>query len=109
VTSEPLHETGITVPATMTASDIRVNTVVKTGNSRFGQNGLGKDFPDFHINYYNGVVNKSKGFLLFFPYWLRRIKAGKGKFLTEEEYNGSFYKFEQHAANQLLRFLKLLL
>jgi hypothetical protein len=72
VTSEPLHETGVTVPAAMSAPDIRVDTVVKTGDSRFGQNGLGEDFSYLHINYYNGVVNKSKGLLLPYPIGRRR-------------------------------------
>jgi hypothetical protein len=34
----------------MTASDIGVDTVVETGDGRFGQNGFGKDFSDFHTN-----------------------------------------------------------
>jgi hypothetical protein len=38
----------------MSAPDIRVDTVVKTGDSRFGQNGLGEDFSYLHTKYYNG-------------------------------------------------------
>jgi len=60
VTSEPLHETGITVPATMTTSNIGVDTVIETGDRRFGQNGLGKDFPYFHTKYYNGLTGNDK-------------------------------------------------
>jgi hypothetical protein len=48
MTGETFHETGIAVPATVTAPDIRVDTVVKTGNGCLGQNGLGKDLFDFH-------------------------------------------------------------
>jgi hypothetical protein len=61
VTSKALHETGIAVPATVTASDIRVDTVIETGDSRLGQNGLGEDFSYFHKNYYNGTAGISKG------------------------------------------------
>jgi len=60
MTRETLHEARITVPATVTAPDIRVDTVVKTGNACLGQNGLGKDLLDFHHYYYNEEMNKSK-------------------------------------------------
>jgi hypothetical protein len=50
MTREPFHETGITIPATMTTSDIGVDAVVKAGNSRFGQDGLGKDLSYLHTN-----------------------------------------------------------
>jgi hypothetical protein len=50
VTCKPLHKTGVTVPATMTASDIGVDAVVKTGDGRFCQNSLGKDLSNFHTN-----------------------------------------------------------
>jgi hypothetical protein len=36
----------------MTTSDIGVDTVIETGNSRFGQNGLGEDFSYLHIQHY---------------------------------------------------------
>jgi hypothetical protein len=55
-----LHKTGVTVPTAMTTSHIRINTVVKTGNGRFGQNGLGKDFFYFHSKYYNGLTGNDK-------------------------------------------------
>jgi hypothetical protein len=60
MTGEPLHETGITVSAAMPAPDIGVDTVIKPGNSRFGQNGLGKDLFDFHLQNYNGEPKKWK-------------------------------------------------
>ena len=46
--SETLYETGITVPTTMSTSYIRIDTVIKTGDGRLGQNGLCKDLFDFH-------------------------------------------------------------
>ena len=45
---ETLHETGITVPTTMPTTYIPIVTVIKTGDGRLGQNGLCKDFFDFH-------------------------------------------------------------
>jgi hypothetical protein len=76
---EPLHEAGITVPATVTTSDIGVDTVVKTGNSRFGQNGLGKDLSYLHIKYYNGAGGNSKVLLVFFPLLPGEEKGWRGK------------------------------
>jgi hypothetical protein len=60
MTGEALHEAGITVSATMSASHIGIDTVVETRDGRLGQNGLGKDLPNFHIQYYNGGERKSK-------------------------------------------------
>jgi hypothetical protein len=60
VTSEALHETGITVSATMSASHIRIDTVIETGDGCFGQNGFRKDLPYLHLQYYNGEGRKSK-------------------------------------------------
>jgi hypothetical protein len=57
VTSEPLHETGITVPATMTTSDIGVNAVIETGDGRFRQNGLREDFSDFHTTIIMEIIS----------------------------------------------------
>jgi hypothetical protein len=48
MTGETLHETGIAVPASMSAPNIGVDTVIETGNGCLGQNGLGKDLFDFH-------------------------------------------------------------
>jgi hypothetical protein len=62
MTGEALHEAGIAVSAAMPASHIGIDTVVKTGDGRLGQNGFGKDLPNFHIQYYNGGGRKSKVF-----------------------------------------------
>jgi hypothetical protein len=48
MTGKTFHEAGIAVPATMATPDIRINTVVKSRNGCLAQNGLGKDFFDFH-------------------------------------------------------------
>jgi hypothetical protein len=60
VTCKPLHKTGVTIPTTMTTSDVGVDAVVKTGNSRFGQNGFGKDLSYFHTSHYNGLTGNAK-------------------------------------------------
>jgi hypothetical protein len=44
----------------MTASDIGVDAVVKTGDGRFGQNSFGKDLSYFHTEYYNGLTGNDK-------------------------------------------------
>jgi len=66
----------------MTTSDIGVDTVIETGNSRFGQNRFGEDFSYLHTKHYNGVGSKSKG-LLVSSYLLGEGKAGEGKSLIE--------------------------
>jgi hypothetical protein len=55
VTGETLHEAGIAVTTTVPASYVRINAIVETGDSRLRQNGLRKDFFDFHYTYYNGI------------------------------------------------------
>jgi hypothetical protein len=60
VAGETLHETGITVPAAMTATDVRIDTIIKARDGGLGQNGLRKDFFDFHYSYYNGGAKKLK-------------------------------------------------
>jgi hypothetical protein len=57
---ETLHETGITVTTPMSTSYIRIDTVIKTGDGRLGQNRLGKDLLDLHESYYNEEIRKSK-------------------------------------------------
>ena len=72
MTGEALHEAGIAVSAAMSASHIGVDTVVETRDGRLGQNGLGKDLPNFHIQYYNGGARKSKVFSLLPIRWGRK-------------------------------------
>jgi hypothetical protein len=60
MTGEALHKTSITISTTMATSNIGIDTVVKTGNGRFRQNGLRKDFPYFHTKYYNGLTGNDK-------------------------------------------------
>jgi hypothetical protein len=60
VAGETLHETGITVPAAMTATHIRIDTVIEAGDGGLGQNGLCEDLFDFHCSYYNGETKKLK-------------------------------------------------
>ena len=44
----------------MSASHIRIDTVIETGDGCFGQNGFRKDLPYLHLQYYNGEGRKSK-------------------------------------------------
>jgi len=50
ITGEALHESGITVSATMSASHIGIDTVVETGDGCFSQNGLEKISLTFTSN-----------------------------------------------------------
>jgi hypothetical protein len=63
MTGEALHEAGITVPAAMSASYIGIDTVVKTGDGRLGQNGFGKDLPNFHSK----IITDKRENRKFFP------------------------------------------
>jgi hypothetical protein len=56
MTGEPLHKTGVTISATMPTSHIGIDTIIKTGDGCLSQDGFRKDFPYFHINYYNGRI-----------------------------------------------------
>jgi hypothetical protein len=55
-----LHETGITVSTPMPATHIGVETVVKTGDRRSGENGLAKNLSYLHLYNYNGGSKKIK-------------------------------------------------
>jgi hypothetical protein len=44
----------------MSASHIRIDTVIETGDGCFGQNGFRKDLSYLHLQYYNGKGRKSK-------------------------------------------------
>jgi hypothetical protein len=44
----------------MSASHIRIDTVIETGDGCFSQNGFRKDLPHLHLQYYNGEGRKSK-------------------------------------------------
>ena len=45
----------------MTATYVRIDTIVKAGDGGLGQNGTCKDFLDFHYPHYNGGAKKLKG------------------------------------------------
>jgi hypothetical protein len=50
VAGETLHETGVTVPAAMTAADVGIDAIIKARDSGPSQDGLCKDFFDFHYS-----------------------------------------------------------
>jgi hypothetical protein len=46
----------------MTTSYVRIDAVIKAGDGCLGQNGLCKDFFEFHSLHYNGQAKKLKVF-----------------------------------------------
>jgi hypothetical protein len=67
----------------MTTSYVRIDAVIKAGDGRLGQNGLRKDFFEFHSSYYNGEAKK-----------LKVLPAGVGKEQTEAYQAGRLNKGE---------------
>jgi hypothetical protein len=57
---EALHKTCVTVSTTMTTSHIGIDTVIKAGDGRFGQNGFGQNLSYLHTKYYNGLTGNDK-------------------------------------------------
>ena len=45
----------------MTATYVRIDTIIEAGDGGLAQNGPCKDFLDFHYPHYNGGAEKLKG------------------------------------------------
>jgi hypothetical protein len=58
---ESLHEGGITVFTAMGAAHIRIQAVIKAGNTRFGKNGLDLLFPDHKLSSKNPCLPPKGG------------------------------------------------